>query len=212
MTANQIWSYGCHLMLIFVSVSLELAGRRQADPHLREADRSHSQSLSLRYPNAGRCTPMMLRTQTNSASMPMMSLISSKKVRVSHGSLHPPLLCGHKSWLCSADTRDLLSMSCLLQPHVIAQVNISNLLLSQTSRVKQDSSIVVRWGKYPLLLRGFKRQKCDAKNHYCMRRRVTGKSISTRERQQEKRKTHMIWIGSVKKALALNFQSSEQGC
>ncbi|KAM9183480.1 unconventional myosin-Ie isoform 1-T1 [Dugong dugon] len=59
--------------------------KRPAGLPQQGADPSPSPSLSLRCPSARLCMPMMLRTQMNSASMPMILLILSKKILLAGG-------------------------------------------------------------------------------------------------------------------------------
>lgn len=61
-------------------VLLESEDKQPADLPQQGADRSPNLSPSLRCHSARLCMPMMLRTQMNSASMPMTLLILLKKI------------------------------------------------------------------------------------------------------------------------------------
>ncbi|OBS77099.1 hypothetical protein A6R68_16456, partial [Neotoma lepida] len=62
------------------ALSTESEDKQPAGLPQQGADRSPNLSPSLRCHSARLCMPMMLRTQTNSASMPMMLLILLKKI------------------------------------------------------------------------------------------------------------------------------------
>lgn len=66
-------------------VLLESEDKRPAGLPQQAADQSLSPSLSLRCRSARLCMPTMLRTQTNSASMPMTSSILLRKILLAGG-------------------------------------------------------------------------------------------------------------------------------
>lgn len=79
---NTAASSRCPCLTWSCSLSTESEDKQPAGLPQQGADRSPNLSPSLRCHNARPCTPMTLRTQTNSASMPMTLLILLKKVSV----------------------------------------------------------------------------------------------------------------------------------